>query len=87
MKIFPTSYASLVLPTPAGDILIYNNDGSVNSQVTQVLNSGTLVPLGCDQLAKIIPPALAAANRAIQVAFGQVKNLASARLPAVAAVL
>lgn len=86
-KIFPTSYASLVLPTPSGDILIYNNDGSVNSQVPAVLNSGTLVPLGCDQLAKILPPAYAAANRAIQVAFGQVKNLYSVPLPKVAAIL
>jgi hypothetical protein len=86
-KIFPTSYASLTLPTPSGDILIYNTNGSVNSEVTAVLNSGSLVPQGCDQLAKIIPPAQAAANRAIQVAFGQVKNLANVRLPAVAAIL
>lgn len=84
VRIFPLSYASLTLPTPAGDILIYNTDGSVNSAVPKVLNSGTLVPQGCDQLAKIIPPAQAAANRAIQVAFGQVKNLYQARLPEVA---
>lgn len=86
-KIFPTSYSSLTLPTPAGDILIYNTDGSVNSTVPDVLNSGSLVPQGCDQLAKIIPPAQAAANRAIQVAFAQVKNLAQASLPRVAAIL
>ena len=87
VRIFPRSYASLVLPTPAGDILIYNQDGSVNSAVPEVLNSGSLVPQGCDQLAKIIPPAQAAANRAIQVSFGQVKNLSQARLPEVAAIL
>lgn len=87
VRIFPLSYASLTLPTPAGDILIYNTDGSVNSAVPQVLNSGALVPQGCDQLAKIIPAAQAAANRAIQVAFGQVKNLYQARLPEVAAIL
>lgn len=87
VKIFPTSFASLVLPTPAGDILIYNTDGSVNSEVTAILNSGTLVPQGCDQLAKIIPPDQAAANRAIQVALAQVKNLSTLRLPALAAIL
>jgi len=87
IKIFPNSYASLTLPTPSGDILIFNTDGSVNSAVTPILNSGTLVPVGCDQLAKILPPASAAANRAIQVAFGQVKNLSSVPLPRVAAIL
>ena len=87
VKIFPNSYASLTLPTPSGDILIFNTDGSVNSAVTPILNSGTLVPVGCDQLAKILPPASAAANRAIQVAFGQVKNLTSVPLPRVAAIL
>jgi hypothetical protein len=87
VRIFPTSYASLTLPTPAGDILIYGTDGSVNSQVPAVLNSGALVPEGCDQLAKIIPPAQAAATRAIQVAFGQVKNLYAAQLAEVAAIL
>lgn len=87
VRIFPTSYASLTLPTPDGDILIYGTDGSVNSQVPAVLNSGALVPEGCDQLAKIIPPAQAAATRAIQVAFGQVKNLYAAQLTEVAAIL
>ena len=87
IKIFPRSYASLTLPTPAGDILIYNNDGSVNSAVPSILNSGTLVPLGCDQLAKILPRDQAAANRAIQVAFAQVKNLFNTNLPKVAAIL
>ena len=87
VKIFPRSYASLTLPTPAGDILIYNNDGSVNSQVPAVLNNGSLVPQGCDQLAKIIPPDQAAANRAIQVSFAQVKNLFNTTLPEVAAIL
>jgi len=86
-QIFPRSYSSLTLPTPAGDILIYNTDGSVNTAVPEVLNNGSLVPQGCDQLAKIIPPAVAAANRAIQVAFGQVKNLAQTSLPQVAAIL
>lgn len=87
IKIFPNSFASLTMPTPAGDILIYSTDGSVNSEIPAVLNSGTLVPKGCDQLAKIMPPDQAAANRALQVSFAQVKNLANASLPQVAAIL
>jgi hypothetical protein len=74
-KILPNSYLSLTLPTPAGDILIYNEDGSVNSQVEQTLNDGSITPQGCDQLAKIIPADQAAANRALQVALGQIKNI------------
>jgi len=85
--IFPRSYTSLTLPTPTGDILIYDTGTSVNSTIPVVLNSGSLVPEGCDQLAKILPQDQAAANRAIQVAFGQVKNLALVRLPEVAAIL
>lgn len=80
VKIFPNSYASLTLPTPNGDILIYNNDGQVNSQVTQILSDGSLVPIGCEQLAKIMPPNQAAAVRAIQVAFARVKNAPSLTL-------
>lgn len=74
-KIFPTSYLSLTLPTPAGDVLIYNGDGSVNSQVEQSLNDGSIVPQGCDQLAKIIPADQAAVNRALQVSLAQIKNI------------
>lgn len=87
VRIFPRSYASLTLPTAQGDILIYNTDGSVNSAVPAVLNSGTLVPQGCDQLAKILPQDQAAANRALQVSFAQVKNLSNTSLPEVAAIL
>jgi len=87
VRIFPRSYPSLTLPTPAGDILIYDNNAQVNSAVPAVLNSGSLVPQGCDQLAKILPQDQAAANRALQVAFAQVKNLAQTSLPEVAAIL
>ena len=75
-SIFPNSYLSLSLPTPAGDILIYDEDGSVNSAVEQALNDGSVTPQGCDQLAKIIPPDQAAANRALQISLAQVKNIA-----------
>jgi hypothetical protein len=87
VKIFPTSYASFTLPTPDGPVLIYNVDGSVNSAVEPILNSGSLTPVGCDQLAKIIPSAQAAANRALQIAFQQVKGISNTTVPKLAAIL
>ena len=80
-KIFPNSYTSLTMPTPSGDVLIYNDDGSVNDIIADTLDADLLVPGGCENLAKIIPPNLAAANRALQLAFSQVKNIAAVRLP------
>jgi hypothetical protein len=87
VKIFPTSYASLTLPTPDGPVLIYDVDGNVNSAVEPILNSGALTPVGCDQLAKIIPAANAAANRALQIAFQQVKGISNTTVPKLAAIL
>lgn len=87
VKIFPNSFGSLTLPTPSGSVLIYNTDGTLNSAVEPILNSGTLTPVGCDQLAKIIPPAQAVANRAMQIALAQVSGLAGTSLPALAAAL
>ena len=66
-KIFPTSYPALKI----NDVLLYNADGSVNE--TAILPE--LVPAGCENLAKILPPDQAAANRALQVAFGQVNSI------------
>ena len=67
-KIFPTSYPALKI----NDVLIYNPDGTVNE--TAVLPE--LVPKGCENLAKILPPDQAAANRALQAAFGQINSIA-----------
>ena len=86
-KIFPTSFTSLTLPTPDGPMLIYDNTGAVNSAVAPVLNSGNLTPIGCDDLAKIIPSATAAANRALQVAFQQIKGIRGTTAPQLAAIL
>ena len=87
VKLFPTSYSSLTLPTPSGPILIYDTTGAVNSVITPILNSGTVTPTGCDDLAKIIPAADAAANRALQIAFQQVKGIAGVTAPQLAAIL
>jgi hypothetical protein len=87
VKIFPTSYSSLTLPTPNGPVLIYDTTGAVNSAITPILNSGTITPVGCDDLAKIIPPANAAANRALQIAFQQIKGIRGTTASQLAAIL
>ena len=87
VKVFPTSYTSLTLPAPDGPILIYDNTGAVNSAIAPILNSGTLSPVGCDELGKIIPPDTAAANRALQIAFQQVKGITETTGPQLAAIL
>jgi hypothetical protein len=86
-EIFPTSYSSLTLPTPDGPVLIYDTTGAVNSAITPILNSGVLTPVGCDDLSKIIPPANAAANRALQIAFQQIKGIRGTTATKLAAVL
>jgi hypothetical protein len=87
VKIFPTSYSSLTLPTPNGPVLIYDTTGAVNSAITPILNSGTVTPTGCDDLAKIIPQAQAAANRALQIGFQQIKGISGTTVPQLAAIL
>jgi hypothetical protein len=87
VKIFPTSYSSLTLPTPNGPVLIYDTTGAVNSTIIPILNSGAISATGCDELAKIIPQAQAAANRALQIAFQQIKGISGTTVPQLAAVL
>jgi hypothetical protein len=96
VMIFPTSYPSLTLPTPDGPVLIYNTTAgtgaittgsSVNSAIAPILNSGTLTPVGCDELGKIVPQAQAAASRALQIAFQQVKGISNTTVPKLAAIL
>jgi hypothetical protein len=87
VNIFPTSYPSLTLPTPNGPVLIYDNTGAVNSAIAPTLNSGTLTPKGCDELGKIVPQAQAAASRALQIAFQQVKGISNTTVPQLAAIL
>lgn len=87
VKLYPTSFSSLTLPTPSGPVLIYNTDGSVNSSIEPILNSGTISPTGCDDLAKIVPPAQAQANRALQISYQQVKGIHGSSTQQLAAIL
>lgn len=87
VKLFPTSYPSLTLPTPDGPVLIYDETGAVNSNITVILNSGSVSPTGCDELAKIIPQANAAASRALQIGFQQIKGITGVTTQQLAAIL
>jgi hypothetical protein len=87
VKLFPTSYVSMTLPTPNGPILIFDLDGSTNSQIEPVINSGSVSVTGCEDLAKIIPPGWAAAARAIQIAFQQIKGISVISVPQLASIL
>jgi hypothetical protein len=87
VKLFPTSFSSLTLPTPDGPVLIYDETGAVNSNIPVILNSGSISPTGCDELAKVIPPANAAASRALQIAFQQIKGITGTTTQQLAAIL
>ena len=87
VKLYPTSFSSFTLPTPDGPVLIYNTDGSVNSAIETILNSGTVSPKGCDDLAKITPSAQAQANRALQIAYQQIKGIRGTTTQQLAAIL
>lgn len=81
VKVFPLSYQTLQTPSPSGPIPIFDGTGSVSSAVSPVVNSYLPTQSGCDELGKIIPPADAVANKAIQVALQQVPGIAESTLP------
>ena len=84
----------------ASSILIFNTDGSVNPvlQASQESSSGQIPPTftnglaialpgGCDELAKIIPPDQAVANKAFQAGLQNVGGISTTTLPRVATAL
>jgi len=83
-KIFPNSYTTLLTPTPVGPVPIYGTDGSVNMNLADNVSAYLASPNGCEDLSKVIPPAQAVANKAVQVAFEQVTNIAGTTIPALA---
>jgi hypothetical protein len=87
VKMFPLSYASLQTPSPDGAIPIFNLTGAVNSSITPIVNSYLPTASGCDELGKVIPPAQATGNKAIQVAFQQINNIPTTTLPRLADVV
>lgn len=83
-KTFPLSYLTMQTPTPNGPVLIFGTNGAVNSSITPIVNSYLPTATGCDELGKIIPPADAVANKAIEVALKQINNIPNVSLPALA---
>jgi hypothetical protein len=81
IKVFPLSYQTLQTPSPDGPVPIFDADGSVASNVSPIVNSYLPTQSGCDELGKIIPPADAVANKAIQVALQQIPGIADSTLP------
>lgn len=84
-KIFPNSYTTLQTPSPVGPVLIYGPDGSVNMNLADNVSAYLAAPNGCEDLGKVIPPAQAVSNKAVQVAFEQITNVVNTTLPALAA--
>ena len=83
-KIFPNSYTTLQTPTPVGPVPVYGTDGSVNMNLADNVSAYLASPNGCEDLGKVIPPAQAVANKAVQVAFEQITNIANTTMPALA---
>lgn len=89
VKILPNSYLSLTIPNPVGPIplLVYTPTGQINGPVDAIVNNGVLAPVGCDELAKIVPPANAVGSKAMLVALQQIKGIEGMTLPKLAAAL
>lgn len=83
-KIFPNSWQSLTTTTPNGVVPVYLENGSVGPGLSQAVSAYLPTPSGCDELGKIIPPDVAVANKAVQVAFQQITGVSNSTLPAVA---
>ena len=83
-KVYPLSYTTMQTPSPNGPVAIFGSQGSVNSSIAPIVNSYLPTASGCDELGKIIPPADAVANKAIEVALKQVNNVTNLSLPGLA---
>lgn len=84
VKTFPLSYSTLQVPAGTTWQPIYNPGTSVNLAIAPLVNAVLPAASGCDELAKVIPPDQAVANRAIQVSLEQITGLPLTTLPALA---
>ncbi len=81
-KVFPLSYDTMTVPTFDGPVLIYDPTGAVNMSVAPAINAALASPTGCDELGKVIPPATAVANKAMEAALKQLaKSVPNVTLP------
>ena len=81
VKTFPLSYPSLQAPGADGSVPIFSANGSVNTTIAPIINAYLPAATGCDELGKIIPPADAIANKAIQLGLQQINNIINVPLP------
>jgi hypothetical protein len=84
IKTFPRSYATLNVPAGATWQPIYQPGTSVNLAIAPLVNAVLPAASGCDELAKVIPPAQAVANKAIQVSLQQATGIPLTTVPALA---
>ena len=84
---FPNSYTTLQTPSPVGPVLVYGSDGSVNMNLADNVSAYLASPNGCEDLGKVIPPAQAVSNKAVQVALEQITNITNTTLPVLAATI
>lgn len=83
-KIFPNSWKTMTTTTPDGIAPVYQPDGSTSSSLSSGVDAFLPTLSGCDELGKVIPPDIAIANKAIQVALQQVTGITQSTLPALA---
>jgi hypothetical protein len=90
--LFPTSNRSLLCPNVSGLEPVYLTNGSINTNLRLTLDNATVLAYsgpnnttGLQTLELIIPADQALANKALARSLGQIKNIASAQLPALAA--
>lgn len=81
IKVFPLSYNTLKTPSPNGPVFIFDANGNVNSNIAPIVNSYLPTATGCDELGKIIPPADAVANKALQVSFQNIPGISNSSWP------
>jgi len=79
-KVFPNSYTTMQTPTPNGPVPIFGVGNSVNMNIVDNVNIYLPQETGCDELAKVIPPAIAVSNKAMQTSLQQVTGIADSTL-------
>lgn len=84
VKTYPRSYSTLQVPAGATWQPVFNPDTSVNLALAPVLNAVLPAASGCDELAKVIPPSQAVANKAIQIGLQQITGLPLTSVPELA---
>lgn len=84
VKTFPLSYSTMQTPGTSGPVPVFGPTGSVNLAIAPIVDSVLPTASGCDELGKIIPPANAVANKAIQISLQQIPNITNTTLPLLA---